>query len=266
MILQINDVAPDFEAETTEGRIRFHEWIGDAWCMLFSSAKGLTPVCASEVRHLAKLKPEFDRRGAKIIGLSVDTVGGNRKSAGEIKQSDGLAGDYPLIDDADLRISKLYGMIPATVASEVASATLAYNQTARNVFLIGPDKRIGLITFYPAMTERNFDEILRVLDSLQATLKQAVAKPVGKLGEEVAADQNGAPEQPAHIPEISREEIQRRLHDPSLLVVDVLPRQSYLAEHIPGAISLPLAEVESRAREVLPDLTAELAIYCAKFT
>jgi len=272
LALQINDIAPDFEAETTKGRIHFHEWVGDSWCMLFSYPKAFTPVCTSEVSHLAKLKSEFDRRGAKIIGLSIDTVEDLRKWVDEIKQSDNLVVNYPLIGDADLRISKLYGMLATTAASEVSVAASKDNQTARGLFLIGPDKRISLIVVYPATTGRNFDEILRVLDSLQLMFKQIVATPVdGKPGDGVIAGalihpQNSTAEQPADIPEISREEVRQRLHDPSLLIVDVLPRQSYLAEHIPGAISLPLAEIESRAREVLPDLTAELAIYCAKFT
>lgn len=272
MTLQINDIAPDFEAETTQGRIHFYDWIGDSWCVLFSFLQACTSVCTTEAVYTAGLKREFDRRNTKVIGLSVDTVQDHRKWTDDIQRTQGFAPYCPMIEDTNLKISKLYGMLPATASGEISTRTPTDNQTARGGFVIGPDKRIKLLMAYPMTTGGSFEEILRALDSLQLTAKQGVATPVKwKPGEDVIADSPRSPEsvvaeQAADIPEISREEMQRRLHDPSLMVVDVLPRESYLAEHVPSAINLPLAEIESRARELLPDITTELAVYCAGFT
>jgi len=186
MALQLGDTAPDFEAETTEGRIRFHEWLGDSWAVLFSHPKDFTPVCTTELGYMAKLKPEFDRRNTKIIGLSVDPVGNHAKWASDIAETQGTAPNYPMIGDTDLNISKLYGMLPASASGDPAVRTPADNQTVRNVFVIGPDKKIKLIIVYPMTTGRNFDEVLRVIDSLQLTAKHKVATPVNwKQGEEV---------------------------------------------------------------------------------
>jgi thioredoxin-dependent peroxiredoxin len=186
MSLQINDIAPDFEAETTQGPIRFHDWIGDSWAVLFSHPKDFTPVCTTELGYMAKLKPEFDRRNTKIIGLSVDPVDNHAKWANDIKETQGYAPNYPMIGDTDLRISKLYSMLPASASGDASKRTPADNQTVRNVFVIGPDKRIKLIIAYPMTTGRNFDEVLRVLDSLQLTAKHKVATPVNwKQGEDV---------------------------------------------------------------------------------
>jgi alkyl hydroperoxide reductase subunit AhpC len=186
MSLQIGDVAPDFEAETTGGRIRFHDWIGNSWCVLFSHPKDFTPVCTTELGYMARLKPEFDRRNTKIIGLSVDAVQDHSKWAADIKETQGFAPNYPLIGDTDLKISKLYGMLPAAASGDVSKRTPADNQTVRNVFVIGPDKKIKLIIVYPMSTGRNFDEVLRVLDSLQLTTKHKVATPVNwRPGEDV---------------------------------------------------------------------------------
>ena len=186
MALQINDVAPDFETDTTQGRIRFHEWIGDSWCVLFSHPKDFTPVCTTELGYMAKLKPEFDKRNTKIIGLSVDPVDSHAKWANDIKETQGFAPNYPLIGDTDLRISKLYGMLPASASGDASKRTPMDNLTVRNVFVIGPDKKIKLIIVYPMTTGRNFDEVLRVIDSLQLTSKHKVATPVNwKPGEDV---------------------------------------------------------------------------------
>jgi len=186
MSLQINEVAPDFEADTTEGRIRFHEWIGDSWCVLFSHPKDFTPVCTTELGYMARIKPEFDKRNTKIIGLSVDPVANHSKWAADIKETQGFAPNYPVIGDTDLRISKLYGMLAASVSGDASTRTPADNQTVRNVFVIGPDKKIKLLIVYPMTTGRNFDEVLRVIDSLQLSAKHKVATPVNwKPGEDV---------------------------------------------------------------------------------
>ena len=178
MALQINDTAPDFEADTTEGRIRFHEWIGDSWAVLFSHPKDFTPVCTTELGYMAKLKPEFDKRNVKIIGLSVDPVDNHKRWSNDIKETQGQAPNYPMIGDTDLKISKLYGMLPASIAGTSEGRTPADNATVRNVFVIGPDKKIKLMITYPASCRRNFDELLRVVDSLQLTAKYKVATPV----------------------------------------------------------------------------------------
>ncbi len=186
MTLKINDTAPDFEAQTTEGRIRFHEWIGDGWAVLFSHPKDFTPVCTTELGYMAKIKSEFDKRGVKIIGLSVDPVEDHSRWANDIKETQGFAPNYPMIGDPDLKISKLYGMLPASAGDSSQGRTPADNQTVRNVFVIGPDKKIKLILVYPMTTGRNFDEVLRVIDSLQLTAKHKVATPVNwKQGDEV---------------------------------------------------------------------------------
>ena len=186
MTLAIGDTAPDFEAETTEGKIRFHEWIGDKWAVLFSHPKDFTPVCTTELGYMAKIKPEFDKRGVKIIGLSVDPVDKHSKWADDIKETQGFAPNYPMIGDVDYNVSKLYGMLPAAVSGDPAQRTPADNQTVRNVFVIGPDKKIRLVLVYPMTTGRNFDEVLRVIDSLQLTAKHKVATPVNwKQGDEV---------------------------------------------------------------------------------
>jgi alkyl hydroperoxide reductase subunit AhpC len=186
MALQIGDTTPDFEADTTEGRIRFHDWIGDSWAVLFSHPKDFTPVCTTELGYMAKLKPEFDRRNTKIIGLSVDPVDNHKKWSVDIEETQGAAPNYPMIGDTDLSISKLYGMLPASASGDPATRTPADNQTVRNVFVIGPDKKIKLIIVYPMTTGRNFDEVLRVIDSLQLTAKHKVATPVNwKQGEDV---------------------------------------------------------------------------------
>ena len=186
MTLAINDTAPDFEADTTAGRIRFHDWIGNGWAVLFSHPKDFTPVCTTELGYLAKIKPEFDKRGVKIIELSVDSVGDHEKWAGDIRQTEGHAPNFPMIGDDDFKVSKLYGMLPASTAGDAARRTAADNQTVRNVFVIGPDKKIKLIMVYPMTTGRNFDEVLRVIDSLQLTAKHKVATPVNwKDGEDV---------------------------------------------------------------------------------
>jgi alkyl hydroperoxide reductase subunit AhpC len=186
MALAINDTAPDFEAETTEGRIRFHDWIGDKWAVLFSHPKDFTPVCTTELGYMAKIKPEFDKRGVKIIGLSVDPVDKHSGWAADIEETQGFAPNYPMIGDHDFNVSKLYGMLPAAVSGDPAKRTPADNQTVRNVFVIGPDKKIKLVLVYPMTTGRNFDEVLRVIDSLQLTAKHKVATPVNwKHGEDV---------------------------------------------------------------------------------
>ena len=186
MTLQINDTAPDFEAETTEGKIRFHEWIGNNWVVLFSHPKDFTPVCTTELGYMAKIKPEFDKRGVKIIGLSVDPVDKHAAWAADIKETQGHAVNYPMIGDHDFNVSKLYGMLPASTSGDPSKRTAADNMTVRNVFVIGPDKKVKLILVYPMTTGRNFDEVLRVIDSLQLTAKHKVATPVNwKNGEDV---------------------------------------------------------------------------------
>jgi alkyl hydroperoxide reductase subunit AhpC len=178
MALQLGETAPDFEAETTEGRIRFHDWIGDSWAVLFSHPKNFTPVCTTELGYMAKIKPEFDRRGTKIIGLSVDPVSSHEKWAADIEETQGAAPNYPIIGDADFNVSKLYGMLPASTSGNPLERTPADNQTVRNVFVIGPDKKIKLVLVYPMTTGRNFDEVLRVIDSLQLTATHKVSTPV----------------------------------------------------------------------------------------
>jgi thioredoxin-dependent peroxiredoxin len=186
MALQIGDTAPDFEANTTEGRIGFHEWIGDSWAVLFSHPKDFTPVCTTELGHMAKIKPEFDRRNVKLVGLSVDSTGDHEKWTRDIEETQGHAPNYPIIGDAEFNVSKLYGMLPASTAGDPAERTPADNQTVRNVFVIGPDKKVKLVLVYPMTTGRNFDEVLRVIDSLQLTAKHRVATPVNwKQGEDV---------------------------------------------------------------------------------
>ena len=186
MSLQIGDTAPDFEALTTHGPIKFHDWIGDGWAVLFSHPKDFTPVCTTELGYVAKLKPEFDRRNVNVIGLSVDPVENHTKWAIDIEETQGAAPNYPMIGDTDLRISKLYGMLPASASGDASARTPADNQTVRNVFVIGPDKKIKLLIIYPMTTGRNFDEVLRVIDSLQLTAKHKVATPVNwKQGEDV---------------------------------------------------------------------------------
>jgi alkyl hydroperoxide reductase subunit AhpC len=186
MALQIGDLAPDFEADTTEGHIRFHEWLGNSWGVLFSHPKDFTPVCTTELGYMAKLKPEFDKRNTKIIGLSVDPVDNHKRWANDIKETQGHSPNYPMIGDTDLKIAKAWGMLPATLEGTCEGRTPADNQTVRNVFVIGPDKKIKLIIVYPMTTGRNFDEVLRVIDSLQLTAKHKVATPVNwKQGEDV---------------------------------------------------------------------------------
>jgi alkyl hydroperoxide reductase subunit AhpC len=186
MALQLGDVAPDFEAETTEGHIRFHEWLGGSWGVLFSHPKDFTPVCTTELGYMARLKPEFDRRDTKIIGLSVDPVDKHKNWADDIRETQGYAPNYPMIGDTDLTISKLYGMLPASTGGSSEGRTAADNQTVRNVFVIGPDKKVKLLIVYPMTTGRNFDEVLRVVDSLQLTAKHKVATPVNwKQGDDV---------------------------------------------------------------------------------
>ena len=186
MTLALNDTAPDFEAETTEGRIKFHDWIGDSWAVLFSHPKDFTPVCTTELGYMAKIKPEFDARGVKIIGLSVDPLDRHSGWAADIEETQGYAPNFPMIADADYNVSKLYGMLPAPVSGDPTKRTPADNQTVRNVFVIGPDKKVKLILIYPMTTGRNFDEVLRVIDLLQLTAKKKVATPVNwKNGEDV---------------------------------------------------------------------------------
>jgi thioredoxin-dependent peroxiredoxin len=178
MALAINDTAPDFEADTTQGRIKFHDWIGDSWAVLFSHPKDFTPVCTTELGYMARIKPEFDKRGVKIIGLSVDPVDRHASWAEDIKETQGFAPNYPMIADVDFNVSKLYGMLPAAVSGDPTKRTPADNQTVRNVFVIGPDKKIKLVLVYPMTTGRNFDEVVRVIDSLQLTAEHKVATPV----------------------------------------------------------------------------------------
>lgn len=186
MPLQINDVAPNFTQDTTEGPIDFYKWAGDNWVVLFSHPKDFTPVCTTELGAVAKLKPEFDKRGVKVIGLSVDPVENHKKWAADIQETQGAAPNYPMIGDTDLKVSKLYGMLPANTEGTSEGRTPANNATVRNVFIIGPDKQIKLLIAYPMTTGRNFDEILRVIDSMQLTAKHKVATPVNwKQGDDV---------------------------------------------------------------------------------
>ncbi len=186
MSLAINDTAPDFEAQTTEGPIHFYEWLGDSWAVLFSHPKDFTPICTTELGYMAKIKPEFDKRGVKIIGLSVDSTGDHEQWAKDIAETQGTAPNYPLIADHDFNVATLYGMLPAGTTGDPKSRTPTDNATVRNVFVIGPDKKIKLILVYPMSTGRNFDEVLRVIDSLQLTAKHRVSTPVNwKPGEDV---------------------------------------------------------------------------------
>jgi alkyl hydroperoxide reductase subunit AhpC len=186
MTLQLGDTAPDFEADTTEGRISFHDWIGDSWAILFSHPKNFTPVCTTELGYMAKIKPDFDSRNVKIIGLSTDPVSSHVEWAADIEETQGTAPNYPSIGDSDYNVAKLYGMLPASTEGDPLERTAADNQTVRNVFVIGPDKKIKLILVYPMTTGRNFDEVLRVIDSLQLTANHKVATPVNwQQGEDV---------------------------------------------------------------------------------
>ena len=186
MTLTIGDTAPDFEADTTQGLIRFHEWVGDSWAVLFSHPKDFTPVCTTELGYLAKVKHDFDRRGVKIIGLSVDSTGDHERWAADIAETQGAAPNYPVIGDSDFTVAKLYGMLPGGTSGDARARTPADNQTVRNVFVIGPDKKIKLVLIYPMTTGRSFDEVLRVIDSLQLTATYRVATPVNwKPGEDV---------------------------------------------------------------------------------
>ena len=186
MALQLGDIAPDFEADTTEGRIRFHDWIGDAWAVLFSHPKDFTPVCTTELGYMARIEPEFTRRNAKIIGLSIDPVDSHGKWVKDIEETQGASVKYPMIGDTDLAVAKLYNMLPAEEPGSSDGRTAATNATVRSVFIIGPDKKIKLMLTYPMTTGRNFDEILRVLDSMQMTAKHKVATPVNwKQGDDV---------------------------------------------------------------------------------
>jgi thioredoxin-dependent peroxiredoxin len=186
MTLSIGDITPDFEAQTTAGPIRFHEWIGDSWCVLFSHPKDFTPVCTTELGYMARLQPEFDKRNTKIIGLSVDAVGDHSRWANDIKETQGAAPNYPILGDADYKVSKLYDMLPAAVSGDPSKRTPADNLTVRNVFIVGPDKKVRLVLVYPMATGRNFNEILRVIDSMQLSDKHKVATPADwKQGQDV---------------------------------------------------------------------------------
>ncbi|MGI8525246.1 MAG: peroxiredoxin [Pseudolabrys sp.] len=186
MSLSLGDTAPDFEADTTEGKIKFHDWIGDKWAVLFSHPKDFTPVCTTELGYMARIKPEFDKRGVKIIGLSADPVDKHSKWSDDIKETQGFAPNFPMIGDPDLKVAKAYGMLPASASGDPSKRTAADNQTVRNVFVIGPDKKVKLILVYPMTTGRNFDEVLRVIDSLQLTAKHKVSTPAQwKQGEDV---------------------------------------------------------------------------------
>jgi thioredoxin-dependent peroxiredoxin len=186
MALQLGDTAPDFEAETTEGRINFHDWIGDSWAVLFSHPKDFTPVCTTELGYMARINPDFESRNTKIIGLSVDPLGRHEQWASDIEETQGTAPNYPIISDADFKVSKLYGMLPEDTSGDPTERTPAQNQTVRNVFVIGPDKKVKLILVYPMSTGRNFDEVLRVIDSLQLTAEHQVSTPVNwQPGEDV---------------------------------------------------------------------------------
>jgi thioredoxin-dependent peroxiredoxin len=205
MGVRLGEEAPNFEAQTTEGPITFHDWIGDSWAVLFSHPKDFTPVCTTELGYMAKIKPEFDKRNVKIVGLSVDAVDNHSKWAEDIAETQGTAPNYPIIGDSDFNVSKLYGMLPAETSGEFASRTPADNQTVRNVFVIGPDKKIKLILIYPMTTGRNFDEVLRVIDSLQLTAKHKVATPAQwQPGEDViisgaVSDEEAAEKFPGYV-------------------------------------------------------------------
>jgi alkyl hydroperoxide reductase subunit AhpC/rhodanese-related sulfurtransferase len=184
--LKLGDTAPDFDADTSEGPIRFHEWLGDSWGVLFSHPKDFTPVCTTELGYMAKIKPEFDRRGVKLIGLSVDSAADHERWARDIEETQGHAPNYPIIADSEFKVSKLYGMLPADTSGDPSARTPADNQTVRNVFIIGPDRKVKLILVYPMTTGRNFDEVLRVIDSIQLTAAHRVATPVNwRPGEDV---------------------------------------------------------------------------------
>jgi alkyl hydroperoxide reductase subunit AhpC len=186
MALQLGSTAPDFEAETSEGRINFHDWIGDSWAVLFSHPRNFTPVCTTELGYMASIKPEFEKRGVKIIGLSVDPIENHEQWLQDIEETQGTKPDYPLIADSDFAVAKAYGMLPADVDGDPTARTPVQNATVRNVFVIGPDKKVKLILVYPMTTGRNFDEVLRVIDSLQLTAEHRVATPVNwKQGEDV---------------------------------------------------------------------------------
>ena len=186
MAISLNETAPDFEAETTEGPIRFHDWIGDSWAVLFSHPKDFTPVCTTELGYMAAIKPEFDKRGVKVIGLSVDPMDRHSGWLDDIEETQGHRPNYPIIADTDFAVSKAYGMLPASISGDPTTRTPADNQTVRNVFVIGPDKKVKLILVYPMTTGRNFDEVLRVIDSLQMMAKHRVATPANwKQGEDV---------------------------------------------------------------------------------
>ena len=186
MTIRLGDVAPDFTAQTTQGPIRFHEWIGDRWAILFSHPKDFTPVCTTELGYMAKIEPEFTKRNAKLIGLSVDPVDNHQKWAKDIEETQGHSPKYPIIGDTDLNVAKLYNMLPAEEPGTSEGRTAATNATVRSVFIVGPDKKIKLMLVYPMTTGRNFDEILRVLDSIQLTAKHRVATPANwKQGEDV---------------------------------------------------------------------------------
>ena len=186
MALQLGDTAPDFEADTTEGRISFHDWIGDSWAVLFSHPRDFTPVCTTELGYMAKIKPDFESRNVKIIGLSIDPLDNHEKWARDIEETQGTALNYPIIGDPEFEVAKAYGMLPADVSGDPTARTPAQNQTVRNVFVIGPDKKIKLILVYPMTTGRNFDEVLRVIDSLQLTAEHKVSTPVNwQQGEDV---------------------------------------------------------------------------------
>ena len=178
MSIRLGDTAPDFQAETTEGPISFHDWIGDSWAVLFSHPKDFTPICTTELGYMAKIQPEFERRNVKIIGLSVDAMDDHARWLKNIEETQGAAPNFPIISDADFKVSKLYGMLPAEISGEAAQRTPADNQTVRNVFVIGPDRKVKLVFVYPMTTGRNFDEVLRVIDSMQLTAKHKVATPV----------------------------------------------------------------------------------------
>lgn len=203
MALQIGDTAPDFEIDTTDGPIKFHDWIGDSWAVLFSHPKDFTPVCTTELGYMASLKPEFEKRGCKILGLSVDPVDDHKRWMKDIKTATGHAPNYPLIGDSELKVAKAYGMLPAGAGETSKGRTAGDNQTVRNVFVVGPDKKIKLILVYPMATGRNFDEILRVIDSLQLTANHQVATPVNwKQGEDVII-----------VPTVSDEDAKKKFPD-----------------------------------------------------
>ena len=203
MSLQIGSVAPAFEANTTQGPIRFHDWIGDSWCVMFSHPKDFTPVCTTELGYMAKIKPEFDKRNVKIIGISVDPVDAHEKWSKDIEETQGAAPNYPMIGDPELKVAKLYGMLPADAGTTSEGRTAVDNQTVRNVYVIAPDKTVKLMITYPMSTGRNFDEVLRVIDSIQLTAKHQVATPVNwKAGEDVII-----------VPAVSDEEAKKKFPD-----------------------------------------------------